>query len=143
MLIDQIKKDNMLALKSKDVVKRAILSIVISKWMILATDEKTKAKGELSDIDLISIIQKALKELDEEGNDYKKAGNDEKVKEILYQAECIKSYLPKMLSKDEIKDIITGLSDKSIPAVMKYFKVNYQGKVDMGDVLVVTKEINK
>ena len=37
-----------------------------------------------------------------------------------------------MLSNDEIKQIISSLEDKSIPAVMKYFKANYDGQVDMG-----------
>ena len=37
-----------------------------------------------------------------------------------------------LLSEEEIKNIIAGLDDKSLPAVMKHFKANYAGKVDMG-----------
>ena len=36
-----------------------------------------------------------------------------------------------MMSEDEIKEVIDSLEDKSIPFVMKYFKANYAGKVDM------------
>ena len=36
-----------------------------------------------------------------------------------------------MIGIYEIKEIINGLEDKSIGAVMKHFKANYQGKVDM------------
>ena len=39
---------------------------------------------------------------------------------------CINS-----LSEDEIKDIIASMEDKSMPSVMKHFKANYAGKVDM------------
>ena len=37
-----------------------------------------------------------------------------------------------MMSEDEIYEVINGLEDKSIPNVMKHFKANFAGKVDMG-----------
>jgi uncharacterized protein YqeY len=46
----------------------------------------------------------------------------------------IAKYLPKMLTEDEIRAIISSMEDKSIPAVMKKFKTEYTGKVDMGVV---------
>ena len=46
-----------------------------------------------------------------------------------------------MLSEDEIKKIIEGLEDKSVPAVMKYFKTEYAGKVDMRLVGAVLKTL--
>ena len=36
-----------------------------------------------------------------------------------------------MMSEDEIKAEINKLEDKSIPSVMKHFKANFAGKVDM------------
>ena len=33
--------------------------------------------------------------------------------------------------EEEIKNIIANMDDKSIPSVMKHFKANYAGKVDM------------
>ena len=46
-----------------------------------------------------------------------------------------------MMGKDEIKEIINSLPDKSIPFVMKHFKANYNGKVDMRLVQEALKEI--
>ena len=46
-----------------------------------------------------------------------------------------------MLSQEKIKEIILSLDDKSIPAVMKHFKANYSGKVDMRDVNIVLKSL--
>jgi len=37
-----------------------------------------------------------------------------------------------MLSEDEIRNEIEKLTDKSIPSIMKHFKANFNGKVDMG-----------
>ena len=142
MLIDTLKKDNMLALKNHDNVKRGILGVVMSKYTILATDQKVIESGGVKDQDLVKIIQKTIKETEDEKNEYLSAGRAETAKDLSYQIEVLKSYLPKMLSKDEIKSIIEKLEDKSVPAVMKYFKENYAGKVDNGLVLQVTREIN-
>ena len=46
-----------------------------------------------------------------------------------------------MMSEDEIKNIILSLEDKSIPNVMKHFKANYAGKVDMGLVNKIARSI--
>ena len=50
------------------------------------------------------------------------------------------SYLPKMMDKQEVVQIISQLPDKSIDAVMKHFKTNFAGKVDMRLVQEVLKE---
>jgi uncharacterized protein YqeY len=140
MLIDTLKKENLLALKSKDVDKRAILSVVINKYMVAGYDAKANGE-ELSDADLVQIINKTLKELDEEREGYVQAKRDESVKKIDHQIEVIKNYLPKMLSEEEIKSIILKLDDKSIPSVMKYFKTNYAGKCDNSLVIKVLKSL--
>ena len=65
MLIDTIKKENMLALKNKDENKRAVYSILINKYMLLGYELKAKGQ-EIKDDDLLKIIQKTIKELEEE-----------------------------------------------------------------------------
>ena len=65
MLIDEIKKANMQALKDKDKATRAALSTVINKYMLLNVENKAKGK-ETTDADVISILQKSIKELEEE-----------------------------------------------------------------------------
>ena len=59
MLIDTIKKENLLALKNKDENKRAILSVIINKYMILGYEAKAK-NIELTDADLLNIMKKRL-----------------------------------------------------------------------------------
>ena len=46
-----------------------------------------------------------------------------------------------MLSAEEIRAIIDGLDDKTVPAVMRHFKTNYNGKVDMKTVSNVLKNM--
>ena len=140
MLYDDIKKANIQAMKDKDVVARNIYSVVLNKIML--ENIKKREKGEeLQDSDVLVILQKSIKELEEEKANYEKANNSEQVQNISKQVEIIKAYLPTLMSRDEIKNIILGLEDKSIGAVMKHFKLNYMGKCDMRLVGEVQKEI--
>ncbi|MBO5955011.1 MAG: GatB/YqeY domain-containing protein [Clostridia bacterium] len=130
MIIDEIKKDNVQAMKDKNTLARAIYGVVMNK-VLLANIEAKKDGKELSDTDVVQILQKTIKELTEEKENYIKAGNTAEAENIEKQKEILTKYLPQMLSEEEIRNIIAGLEDKSIPSVMKHFKANYAGKVDM------------
>ena len=130
MIIDEIKKDNVQAIKDKNMVARAILGVAISKHLALSI-EKRKEGVEMTDADMVAILQKTIKELNEEAENYAKVGKVEQEQEIKTQKSMLEKYLPQMMSEDEIKAVIAGMEDKSIPSVMKHFKANYAGKVDM------------
>ena len=103
---------------------------------------KKREKGEeLTDADVVQILQKTIKELTEEKENYDKVGNAEQSQVLTKQIEIIKGYLPQMMSADEIKEIILSLEDKTVPFVMKYFKANYAGKCEMRTVQEVLKNI--
>ena len=53
----------------------------------------------------------------------------------------LEKYLPQMMSETEIRNIINGLEDKTVPSVMKHFKMNYAGKCDMKIVSDVLKSL--
>ena len=130
MIIDEIKKDNVQAMKDKNVLARAIYGVVMNK-VLLAQIELKKDGKELVDADVVQILQKTIKELTEEKENYIKAGNTAEAENIEAQKKIIEKYLPQMMSEDEIKAEIAKLEDKSIPSVMKHFKANFAGKVDM------------
>ena len=131
MIIDEIKKDNVQAMKDKNALARAIYGVVMNKVMLAGIEAKAKGQ-ELADSDVVQILQKTIKELTEERENYLKANNEVEANNIVIQKELLTKYLPQMLSEEEIKNIIAGMEDKSIPSVMKHFKANYAGKVDMG-----------
>ena len=141
MILDEIKKANMVALKEKNQTARAIYSVVMTKAM-LETVKKREKGEELTDADMTQILQKTIKELTDEAQSYKTAGKNEQAEEVEKQKEIIEKYLPKMLSEEEIYNIISNQDDKSIPAIMKFFKSNYAGKVDMSKVSAVLKQFN-
>lgn len=140
MLIDEIKKANMLAMKDHDQQTRTALSIVINKYMLINIENKAKGV-ETTDADVVGIIQKTVKELVEEAENYAKVGNTNEQQNVLAQKSAVEKFLPKMMSKDEIKTEILTLADKSIGSVMKHFKLNFAGKCDMRDVQEVLKSL--
>ena len=140
MLYDEIKKANVQAMKDKNSVARSFYSVILNKIM-LENIKKREKGGEVNDEDIANILNKTIKELDEEKQNYAKVGNTQEVENIDKQIEIAKKYLPKQLSKEEIEKIIKSLDDKSIGSVMKHFKLNYNGKCDMKLVQEVLKGI--
>lgn len=140
MILEEINKANIEAFKNKDALTKDIISIIKSRAKLIEVEKRTSG-GEVSDLDIINLIQKLIKELDEQQENYKKVENLEEANNILKQIEFCKKFLPQMLSKEEIKNIILSLDDKSIPSVMKHFKTNYAGQCDMKEVQEVLKLI--
>ena len=140
MLIDQIKTANIEALKAKDTVARGVLSVVSNKYKLQEVELKAAGK-EIGDKEMLAIIQKTLKELTDEKEGYLKVNNAERANAIARQEEILSAYLPKQLSEDEIRSIISSLEDKSVPSVMKHFKTNYAGQVDMSLVNSVLRSL--
>lgn len=138
MLINELEKANIEALKNKDKTARAVLSVVINKYRVNAIELKAQGK-EASDVDLIKVINKVVKELEEEKEGYVKLNRVEEVKAIEEQKAIIEKYLPKLMSEEEIRKIIASLEDKSMPSIMKHFKANYDGKVDMSLVSKIAR----
>lgn len=140
MLIDEIKKAKMTAMKEKDNAARAIYDIVVNKYLLLSISRREEGK-EIADTDLIQIIVKTLKELADEKDGYVKAGRSDSADAIAHQEDVLKKYLPAMLSEAEIRAEIQRLPDQSMPAIMKHFKTHFQGKVDMALVSRIAKSI--
>ena len=91
MILDDIKKANMVALKEKNQTARNIYSIVMTKAM-LETVKKREKNEELTDVDMVAILQKTLKELTDEADSYKQAGKLEQAQEVEKQKEVISQY---------------------------------------------------
>jgi uncharacterized protein len=135
----ELKKAKMTALKNKDVNAQAVLGVVIANYQKAESDKKVKGQ-EMNDADMVSILSKVVKELEEERNMYASAGKKEEADASQAQIDFIKAYLPKMMSEDEIRNVISNLADKSIKNIMMTFKGEYAGKVDMSLVSKIAKE---
>lgn len=137
MLIDEIRKANIAALKARDKDYRAIYSVLINRYDLLAKDKK-----DIGDNDLYVLVSKVMKELDEEKEGYIKTNNLNGAASVDRQKEALKPYLPKMLSEEEIIVEINKLEDKSMKNVMTHFKTHFNGLVDMGKVNQILRNMN-
>lgn len=139
MTLNDFKKEKVEAMKSRDKDAVSGLNVIITKIMNL-TIEKRSVGEEVSESDINTLLQKAEKELIEEREGFLKAGREENVLSLDNQIKIIQKYLPKMLSEEEVKEIINSLQDKTLPSIMKHFKLNYQGKADMKMVSTIAKQ---
>lgn len=140
MIYQQLKEANVAALKNHDANARAILSVLLNKIKLVEIEKRT-ANADLTDADVVAVLQKTLKELDEEKQAFERAGRTENVQALNAQIAFVSAYLPKMMTDEEIKAEIIALSDKSVPSVMKHFKANFAGKCDMRRVQEVLKSL--
>lgn len=140
MLLDELKAANIEALKNHDKDARGILSVVLTKCKNMEV-EYNASKKPFGDGEVLSIIQKCLKELNDEKEGYLKVNNLERAESISKQEEFLKKYLPQQLSREEILTEIEKLEDKSMPSIMKHFKTTFAGKVDMSLVSQIARSL--
>jgi uncharacterized protein len=140
MLIETIKKAKVDAMKRRDEAAKGILSLLADRYLNQSIEAKVHGK-ELGDVDMIAILMKVNKELEDEKAIYASNGALDRVAGIDAQLAVVKSFLPTLLSEAEIRSEINTLADRSLPSIMKHFKMKFSGKVDMGLVNQVAKSL--
>ena len=129
-LEQQIQKDIMEAMKAKDTVR--LNSVRSIKSAILLAKTAEGGSKELTDSDIVKLIQKLAKQRKEAAEQYVAAGRKELADNELAEADVLASYLPKMLSEAEVEEKL-----KAIIAEVGASKPSDMGKV-MG---VATKQL--
>ena len=97
----RIQADMVAAMKAKDAVSLSTLRSVKAAITLAKTAEG--ASGELTDQDIIKIIQKLVKQRKESAQQYTDAGRPELAENELAEAAVMEVYLPKQLSEAELE----------------------------------------
>lgn len=139
LTLKDLKLAKMAALKEHDENKGNVLGVLISAYQLAEIEKRAKG-GEMEDADVLRILNHTLKELTDEKTMYEEGKKEEEVNNCQKQIDLVKSYLPTLMSEEEIRKVIEGLSDKSIKNVMVTFKKNYNGKADMALVNKIARE---
>ncbi len=140
MLIDEIKKAKVDAMKRRDEAAKGILSLLSDRFLNQSIEAKVQGKT-LGDVEMVAILMKVGKELEDEKAVYASNGALDRVANIEAQLAVVQNFLPKLLSEEEVRAEISKLTDQSLPFIMKHFKANFSGKVDMGLVNKVAKSL--
>ena len=97
----RIQSDMVSAMKAKETVRLASLRAIKAAIMLAKTAEG--ATGEVSDQDVVKIIQKLVKQRKESAQQYTDAGRPELAENELAEAAVMEVYLPKQLSEAEVE----------------------------------------
>ena len=104
---NRIQADMVAAMKAKDAVSLSTLRSVKAAITLAKTAEG--ASGELTDQDIIKIIQKLVKQRKESAQQYTDAGRPELAENELAEAAVMEVYLPKQLSEAELEAELTKI----------------------------------
>ncbi|MBU2019128.1 MAG: GatB/YqeY domain-containing protein [Bacteroidetes bacterium] len=97
--LEKISADIKTAMLAKDKEKLAVIRDIKSKLML----EATSGSGEVSDEAAMKIVMKLHKQRTETHQLYVEQGREDLATEEKFQAEILESYLPKMMSEDEVR----------------------------------------
>lgn len=97
----RIQTDMVAAMKAKEVVRLASLRAIKAAIMLAKTAEG--GNGEITDQEIVKIIQKLVKQRKESAQQYTDAGRPELAENELAEVAEMEVYLPKQLSEAEVE----------------------------------------
>ena len=116
ILEQQIQEDIKAAMKAKDAVAMAATRAIEGEILLFKTSEA--GSKEVTDGDILKMIQKLVKQRKESAEQYVAAGRQELADNELAEAAVMEKYLPKQLSVEEVKakvqEIISQVGATSI-----------------------------
>lgn len=143
-LKEQLFNDLKQAMKDKDTTKKDIVQMVRAGVLQYEKDNKTDANDE----DVMAVITKEIKKLNDVLPDFTKAGRQDLIDEANAKIAILKAYLPEQMSEDAIKELIrqtveeTGaVSMKDMGKVMGAVSAKTKGRADNKLVSQLVKEI--
>lgn len=136
-LKDKINEDLKSAIKEGDKLK---LQTIRSIRALILEFEKSGSGKEFNEEEEIKLLSTAAKKRKDSIEQFRNAGREELAKKEEYELSILQNYLPKQLSIDEIKKVISNLAQqldactkedfpKLMPAAMKELKGKADGKV--------------
>jgi hypothetical protein len=132
-LKEQISTDIKEAMKAKENAKRDALRLLSSAFKQIEVDERK----ELSDEDIIKIIQKQIKQRNDSIEQYTIAARADLIEKEMLEISFYEPYLPKQLSDEELTTAIKAIiaqveatTMKEIGKVMGMASKELAGKVD-------------
>ena len=102
-VMDDLKK----AMLAKD--EKSLRSLRAIKAAIIQAKTAEGAGGQIKDEEEIKLLQKLVKQRKDSLEIYEKQGREDLASKEREEIEVIEKFLPKQLSEEELKDIISGI----------------------------------
>jgi uncharacterized protein YqeY len=138
LLREKISAGTKDAMKSGDKLRLSTLRLVSAAIKNAEIEARTAGK-QLSDDDLLGLLQKMIKQRQESVELYDKGGREELAEQERGEIAIIREFLPQQMSDEEAKAAIaeiirqegaTGMKDMG--KVMSALKAAYAGRMDFG-----------
>ena len=144
-LIEKIDEKYKFSIREKDSNTTNTLRLIKSSIKDKEISNRVKQE-ELSDGDILSLLQSMLKQRKDSIDAFEKANRKDLIEKELNEIKIIESFLPKQKNNDETKKIVESIikengfdSIKDMGKLMKIVKSGYLGEVDMGIVGTIAK----
>ncbi|OMH41396.1 GatB/YqeY domain-containing protein [Desulfurobacterium indicum] len=143
-LKEKLIKDMKEAMKAKDKVRLSTIRMINS----LIKNAEIDKRGELTDEEIVSLLQKYAKQRRESIELYEKGGRQDLVEKEKAELAIVESYLPEQMGEDEIRKVVeeaiaeTGASSlKDLGKIMKIVIPKVKGKADGSVVNRIAREL--
>ncbi len=138
----RISDDLKTAMRSGNASRRDAIRLVLAALKQREVDERR----ELSDADIIAVIDKMIKQRRESIAQFEKGGRQDLADKEKFELDVLQAYMPQALSDAEIESAIAAAlqeSGASAPSdmgkVMAVLKPRLAGRADMGKVSALVK----
>lgn len=142
-MFDKIQSDYIAAFKAKETVKKDVLGLL--KGAIL--NAKIDKKDDLTDEEIINLVEKQIKLRKDSKVEYEKAGKQDVVNQLDEEISVLMEYMPEQLSVEEINviideafNVVKPTSQKEMGLIMKEVTPKLKGKADMKEVSNIIKD---
>lgn len=139
----KIQEDVKNAMRAREKQKLGTLRLMMSELKRREVDERI----ELTDQDVLAILEKMLKQRKDSLRQYSDAGREDLAAQEQFEIDLIGKYLPEPLSPDAVVALIEGVvaelgaTDMSaMGRVMGQLKPQLQGRADMAEVGLLVKQ---
>ena len=148
MLRDDINNALKDAMKAGDARRVSTLRLVNSALKNADIEARGQGKPPLTDEELLSLLQKMIKQRQESVELYQKGNRADLVAQEQGEIDIISGYLPAQMSEAEIGTVIAALvketgatAMKDMGRVMAAIKERYAGKLDVGKASAAVKKL--
>lgn len=135
------------ALKARDAKRAATLRLITAAIKDRDIAARGDGKDQISDEDILALLQKMVKQREESIAVYSKAGRDDLVAQEQAEIVIIKDYLPKPLSEDEVAaEVDTAIAEtgaeglRDMGKVVGALKAKFPGRIDFGKASKIVKD---
>lgn len=142
-MLEQINKDIVEAMKSKDALKLATLRMLKGA---IDLERINKKLDKVLDEDIVTLIGKQIKTRKESILEFEKGNRQDLIDKTNAEIEILNVYMPVMMTEEEITSVVmdainevNATTIKDMGSVMKIVSPKVKGKADMSLVSSVIK----